>query len=322
MEYKVLRGTGATVSKLCLGTMTFGGQVDETTSIRIVDEAIDNGINFVDTADVYVKGESEKIVGKALKGKRDSIVLASKVANFVGEDKFRDRGLHRWHIINGVEASLKRLQVDCLDICYLHHPDRNTPIEETLAAMDLLFKQGKVNYLGMSNFASWQVCQALWKSDVNRWAKPVVLQLPYNLITRSVDEECVEFSQKMNLGMVVYNPIAAGMLAGKHTREKAAEGTRMADNLQYINRYWHAANFDAVDALQEIAKTSGLTILQLAFRWLMSKDFVDSTIIGVSKLEQLHANIDAADGIVDDAVAKECDEVWANLRGPHFKYNR
>lgn len=302
--------------------MTFGGQLDEAGSIRVTHEAIGEGINFIDTADVYTGGESERIVGKALQGKRDNVFLASKVAGKSGDDPARDAGLHRWHVIRGVEASLKRLQTDCLDLCYLHHPDRSTPIEETLAAMDHLVRQGKVNYVGMSNFASWQVCQALWKCDVNRWAKPTVLQLPYNLITRSIDEECVEFSQTLDLGMTVYNPIAAGLLTGKHTRAKAAEDSRLSKNEYYRDRYWHESMFEAVDGLKLVANRAGLSLLELAFRWLMSKDFVDSVIIGVSKLEQLKSNLAAADGRLDEETLKACDEVWEKLRGPHFKYNR
>lgn len=322
MEITHLRGTGVNVSRICLGTMTFGDQLDEATSRRVVDEALDRGINFIDTADVYTGGQSEIITGKALQGKRDRVFLATKVANPVGPDPINDRGLNRWHIIRAVEASLKRLQTDRIDLYYMHHPDRVTPIEETLAAMDQLVTQGKIHYIGMSNFASWQVCEALWKSDVNRWAKPVALQLPYNLVTRSIDEECVEFSQTLDLGMVVYNPIAGGMLAGKHTRQTAAEGSRMATNAAYIERYWHDALFDAIEGLQALAGEAGLTLVELAYRWLMAKPFVDSIIMGVSKPEQLQQNLAAADGRLDEPTLNACDDVWRTLRGPHFKYNR
>ncbi len=322
MEIKNLRGTGASVSRICLGTMTFGDQLDEASSQRVVDEAIDLGVNFIDTADAYTEGQSEVITGKALKGKRDRVFLATKVANPVGPDPIKDAGLNRWHIIHGVEDSLRRLQTDCIDLYYLHRPDRSTPIEETMAAMDHLVMQGKINYVGMSNFASWQVCEALWKSDANRWAKPVALQLPYNLITRSIDEECVEFSEKMKLGMVVYNPIAAGMLTGKHTRKAAAEGSRMSNSKMYIERYWHESMFDAVESLQKIAEEAGLTLVELAYRWLMSKDVVDSVIMGVSKIEQVSANIAAADGRLSEETMSASDAIWNTLRGPHFKYNR
>jgi len=323
MEYQTLRGTGVEISRICLGTMTFGDQADEATAIRMVDTALDAGVNFIDTADIYVKGVSEEIVGKALKGKRDKVVLASKVANFVGEDKRRDSGLHRWHVIKGVEASLKRLQTDCLDIFYLHKPDGNTPIEETMAAFDMLVQQGKVMYVGMSNFASWQVMKALWKCDVHHWAPPVVLQLPYNLITRSIDEECVAFSREMNIGLTVYNPLGAGMLTGKHTRDAGpAEGTRFDLNKEYYGRFWHDRNFDAIDALKKIADDAGKTMIELALQWQMSQSIVDSMILGASKLEHLAHNIQASDGRLDANTLKACDAVWRKVRGEHFQYNR
>lgn len=323
MEFQVLRGTGITVSRICLGTMTFGDQADEATSIKMVDQAIDAGVNFIDTADAYGKGVSEEIVGKALKGKRDKVVLASKVANAIGPDKFKDGGLHRWHVIKGVEASLKRLQTDCLDICYLHKPDGHTPIEETMAAFDTLVQQGKVMYVGMSNFASWQVCEAQWKCDVNRWAPPVVLQLPYNLITRSIDEECVAFSKKMNLGVAVYNPLAGGMLTGKHKRDAKPGGdTRFGRNQEYFRRFWQDSNFEALEALQKIADGAGKSMIELSLQWLMSQSVVDTMILGASKLAHLEQNIKAAEGRLDADTLKACDGVWQMIRGGHFAYNR
>jgi aryl-alcohol dehydrogenase-like predicted oxidoreductase len=270
-----------------------------------------------------VGGKSETIVGKALKGKRDKVVLATKVANAVGPDRFKDGGLHRWHVIKGVEESLKRLQTDCLDIFYLHKPDWNTPIEETMAAFDILVKQGKVMYVGMSNFASWQVMKALWKCDAHHWAPPVVLQLPYNIITRSIDEECVSFSKEMNIGMTVYNPLAAGMLTGKYNRETApAKDTRLGLNKDYYGRFWHDRNFEALDMVKKIADDAGKTMIELALQWQMSQPVVDSMILGASKLEHLEHNIKAAEGRLEKDTLKACDAVWQHIRGEHFAYNR
>ena len=323
MEYRTLKGTGITVSRVTLGTMTFGQQVDEATAIRMVDMAIDAGVNFIDEADIYVQGKSEEIVGKALKGKRDRVVLASKVCNFVGEDKIKDAGLHRWHVIKGVEASLKRLQTDCLDICYLHRPDGKTPIEETLAAFDTLVQQGKVMYVGMSNFAAWQVCEALWKGQVNRWAPPVVVQVPYNLITRSIDEECVAFCRQMGIGMTVFNPLAGGFLTGKHSRGKGPEeGSRFDINKEYYGRFWQEANFDALEALEQVAADAGKSMIELSLQWLVSHDFVDSVILGATKIEHLEGNMKAIDGRLDGETMAACDEVWKRIRGGHFPYNR
>jgi len=323
MEYRTLTGTGITVSRVTLGTMTFGREVDEDTAIRMVHMALDAGINSIDEADVYAEGRSEEIVGKALIGKRDGVVLASKVCNFSGEYRLRDSGLHRWHIIKGVEDILRRLQTDRLDILYMHRPDRRTPIEESLAAFDHLIHQGKVMYVGMSNFASWQVCEALWKAQVNGWSPPVMVQVPYNLITRSIDQECAEFCTKMGIGMTVYNPLAGGLLTGKHRRDQApAKETRFGANEDYYRRFWHQANFDALDTLKEVAAKAGKSLIQLSLQWLASQPHVDSIILGASKPEHLEANIRAADGRLDEETLKACDEVWATLRGPHFEYNR
>lgn len=322
METTILKGTGATVSRISLGTMTFGAQADEATSLRMVDTAIDGGVNFFDTADAYGKGRSEEILGKALKGRRDSVMLASKVCNPLGPNP-RDGGLHRWHVIRGVEASLKRLQTDCLDICYLHRPDRDTPLEETLAAMDTLVQQGKVIYVGMSNYAAWQVCRGQWLAESHHWAAPVVLQVPYNLIARSLDEECVEFTQEMQVGVAAYNPLAAGLLTGKHTRESApAKGTRFATNKNYKERFWHDSHFDAVEQLSGIAADAGLSLTQLALQFLLSRRVVDSVIIGASRLEHLEQNLQAAEGRLEPSVLEACDGVWRQLRGDHFGYNR
>jgi aryl-alcohol dehydrogenase-like predicted oxidoreductase len=323
MEYQQLRGTGMTVSRLSLGTMTFGAQTDEAASIRMVDMAIDAGVNFIDTADIYVRGVSEQLLGKALKGKRDKVVVASKVCNFVGEDRIKDSGLHRWHVIRGVESSLKRLNTDCLDICYLHRPDGKTPIEETLAAFDTLVQQGKVIYVGMSNFAAWQICEALWKSAANRWTPPVVTQVPYNIFTRSIEQELVPFSNKMDIGITVYNPLAAGLLTGKHSKVHGPlEGTRFAMNKEYLGRYWLDSNLNAVEALRSIAADAGKSMTELAFQWLLSQPHVDSIILGASKLEHLEENLKAAEGRLDSDTLAACDEIWQRLRGDHFRYNR
>jgi aryl-alcohol dehydrogenase-like predicted oxidoreductase len=323
MEYRTLTGTGLTVSRVSLGTMTFGAQTGEAMAMRMVDMAIDAGVNFVDEADIYVRGVSEEIVGRALRGKRDKVVLASKVCNFVGEDRIKDSGLHRWHVIRGVEASLKRLGTECLDICYLHRPDGRTPIEETLAAFDTLIQQGKVNYVGMSNFAAWQICEALWKSNVHRWSPPVVTQVPYNILTRSIEQELVPFANKMDIGITVYNPLAAGLLTGKHSRSQGPlEGTRFAMNKEYLARYWLDANLEAVETLREIAAAAGKSMTELAFQWLLSQPHVDSIIVGASKIEHLGENLQAADGRLDQATLEACDEIWNKLRGDHFRYNR
>lgn len=323
MKYRTLTGTGATVSRVCLGTMTFGDQVDEAESIKMVHRALDAGVNFIDTADVYTKGASETIVGKALKGKRNGVVLASKVANQSGQYKLKDTGLSRWHVINGVEACLKRLDTDCLDICYLHKPDYKTPLEESMAAFDQLVRQGKVMYVGMSNYAAWQVCQARWICDKRNYSPPVVTQNVYNLLARGIEQEFVPFIRDLGIGFTVYNPLAGGLMTGKHLRDKApAEGTRFQMNKEYHRRYWLDSNFDALAELMEIAKQAGKKPVELAFQWLAAQDVVNSIIIGFSKMEHLEQNLSAWEGELDGDTLKACDSVWKKIKGDSFQYNR
>ncbi len=323
MKYQTLTGTGTTVSRVCLGTMTFGAQASESESIQMIHRALDVGVNFIDTADAYGDGISETVVGKALKGKRDGVVLASKVRNQVGEHKLKDVGLTRWHILRGVEASLKRLNTDCLDICYLHQPDYDTPLEESLAAFDQLVRQGKVIYVGLSNYAAWQACRALWICDKRNLHAPVVNQCVYNLLTRGIEQEFLPFCRDLNMGLTVYNPLAAGLLTGKHNRASLpTEGTRFQLSESYYERYWMDANFDAVAELTEIAEQAGKKLLELAFQWLAAQDVVDSIIVGASRMAHLEQNLSIWDGELDGDTLEACDRVWQKIKGNSFQYNR
>lgn len=303
--------------------MTFGAQVSESESIQMVHRALDAGVNFIDTADVYTNGASEIIVGKALKAKRDAVVLASKVGNPVGPHKLKDYGLSRWHIVHGVEASLKRLATDCLDICYLHRPDYNTPLEESLAACDQLVRQGKVIYVGMSNYAAWQICQARWISDRNRFCPPIVVQTVYNLLTRGIEQELLPFCRELNIGVTIYNPLAGGLLSGKHDRTKPPEeDTRFQFSKEYYGRYWHDSHFDAVEELMAIAEQAGKKPVSLSLQWMIAQTAIDSIIIGFSKMQHLEENLSAWEGQLDDDTLKACDQVWKKIRGDSFQYNR
>lgn len=323
MQYRTLTGTGAAVSRICLGTMTFGSQVDEADAIRMVHRALDAGVNFIDTADVYNQGLSETIVGKALKGRRHGLVLASKVGNRVGPYELKDLGLTRWHIIHGVEASLKRLGTDCLDIYYLHRPDYNTPLEESLAAFDQLVCQGKVMYIGMSNYAAWQICRALWLCGRNRLNPPVVTQCPYNLLTRGIEQELLPLCREFGIGVTVYNPLAAGLLTGKHDHtQPPAQGTRFQLDPQYYHRYWLDSHFDGVTKLVEVAEQAGVKPTALALQWLAAQDIVDAILIGATRMEHLEENLSAWEGKLDEATLEACDRVWESIRGDSFRYNR
>ena len=322
MQYNTLCGTSLKVSALTLGTMMFGGQTSEADSLSIMDYAYENGINFWDTANIYNQGESERIVGKALKGRRDEIILATKVCGQMGT-KLNDRGLSRRNILAAVEDSLKRLDTDYIDLYYLHKPDHETSFEESLETMSNLVKAGKIRYIGVSNFAAWQIADMLAICDKRGFVAPVISQNVYNLITRGVEAELIPFMNAHNLDMAVYNPIAGGLLAGKHNPGKPVDNTRFANSEMYYKRYWSEENFAAIEQLKEIASEHGISILQLAMKWCVGRPGVTTVITGMSRLEQLEQNIASIDGApLSDAVLHACDVVWRSLAGTRFGYNR
>jgi len=325
MRYKKLGRTGLKVSEICLGTMTFGDQVSETEAINIMRSAMAAGVNFFDTADMYVGGKSEQIVGKALKGERDSVVLASKVGNRMGPGA-NDIGLSRKHIMKAIEDSLRRLETDYLDLYYVHLPDYDTPIEETLRALDDLVHQGKVRYIACSNFRAWQLCQALWVSDVHNLARFDCIQSPYNLLTRDIEYELLLLCASEGVGVSVYNPLAAGLLTGKHDPTKPpAEGTRFAlESLgpMYYERYWSASNFEAVAHLKEIASAHGRSLTQFSLAWILSNEVITSAICGTNSVKQLEQNLGATEVRLSPEELAACDGVWQQLRPLRFFYGR
>jgi len=325
MKYCKLPGTGLTVSRVSLGTMTFGPQwgVSEEESVKMLNYAMKKGINCIDTADAYNKGITETILGKALKGRRNEVVLASKVFNFIGGNELKDKGLNRWHLIKGVEDCLKRLQTDCLDIVYLHQPDYNTPLEESMAAADQLVRQGKTMYVGMSNHAAWQLCQALWITDKRNYSPPVVTQVVYNMITRGIEEEYLPFIREHRMGLLVYNPLAGGLLTGKYNISNPPPiDTRFGQIKDYNERYWQKILLDTVEDIKKIAAEAGKKPIALAYQWLLAQPEVDSVIVGASKLSQLEENLTLWDGELDEETLKVCDGIWDKLRGQYFRYNR
>lgn len=322
MKYTLLTGCGMRVSTVCLGAMTFGGQLDEQDSLAAVEYAIEHGVTFFDTANVYTGGRSEIILGKALAGRRDKVVIASKVGSSIGAGP-NDCGLSRFHIMREIEKSLARLGTDHLDLYYMHVPDPDTPIDETLETMDRLVKSGKVRYIGVSNFAAWQVCQAHYESVGAGRVGPTVAQTVYNLVTRGIESELVPFLREYGLGMTVYNPLAGGLLTEKYADKKIKDNTRLSLNAKYASRYWNEENLGAWDALHAIAKEAGMTLQELAMRWLNGAGCVDSIIIGFSSLEQLKENIACAAGDPLSAdIMRACESVWRGLAGTRFKYHR
>ena len=322
MLYNTLPGTSLKVSAISLGTMMFGGQTDEADSLAVMDHAYSQGVNFWDTANMYNQGESERIVGKGLKGRRDDIILATKVFGQMGE-KLNDRGLSRRNIVSAVEASLTRLQTDYIDLYYLHSPDHETRIEESLAAMSDLVRAGKIRYVGISNYAAWQVADILALCDKRGFVAPVVSQNVYNVLTRGVEAELIPCLREHGLGMAVFNPLAGGLLSGKHKPGKPAENTRFANNENYYKRYWSEENFGAVVKLSAVAAEHGMSLVRLAMQWCVGRPCVTSVISGVSGLAQIEQNIAALEGPpLPTEVLAACDAVWRSLAGTRFAYNR
>jgi aryl-alcohol dehydrogenase-like predicted oxidoreductase len=311
-----LQHTDLCVSRICFGAMTFGGQTAEPDALRIFDRCLDAGINFFDTANVYNKGASETIVGKALKGRRDRIVLASKGG--VGT------GLARDAIAKAAEESLRRLGTDYLDIYYMHLPDRSAPIEESLEAMDRLVQAGKVRYPASSNYAAWDVVEMLWIAR-ERGYKPDawITQPMYNLLARGIEQEYLPMCRRFGVSTVVYNPLAGGLLTGKQRRDAPLAGTRFDKNDLYLNRYWYPAIFDAVDELKQIAAAAGRSMVSLSMNWLLHHTEASAMILGSSRIEQVEENLKAAEeGPLDSATVAALDSVWMKLKGVTPKYNR
>jgi len=323
MEYRVLPHTDLKVSPVSFGTMTFGAQTDEAAARRMVDRCLEAGINFFDTANVYNQGRSETMLGRALAGRRDKVILATKVRGKMGEGA-DESGLSPAALRKALEASLERLKTDYVDVYYLHQPDYATPIEETLAAMDGLVRSGKVRYSAVSNYAAWQICEIHWLAEKHAYQPPRISQPMYNLLARGIEEEYLPFCRRFGVAVVPYNPLAGGLLSGKHSRRQGPiSGTRFDGNQMYLDRYWHDDYFAAVEDLAGIARDAGKTLVELSFQWLLAQPVVDSIILGASRLEQLEENLKVCEGGgLDEATLTRCDAVWKRLRGVAPKYNR
>jgi aryl-alcohol dehydrogenase-like predicted oxidoreductase len=302
--------------------MTFGSQTDGATAARMIGRCLDAGVNFFDTANVYNRGQSEILLGEALKGRRQQVVLASKVRGKMGDGPDRS-GLSRAAILRAVDDSLRRLGTDYLDIYYLHQPDYDVPLEESLQALDELVRQGKVRYPASSNYSGWQVARMLWIAEQRGYLPAVITQPMYNLLARGIEQEYLPMAKEFGVSSVVYNPLAGGLLTGKQPREAPLAGTRFDKNQLYLGRYWHSACFDAVGELQQVAQRAGRSMVSLALNWLLHHTAADCLILGASRIEQLEDNLQAMnDGPLAGETVAACDAVWAKLRGVTPKYNR
>lgn len=322
MDFRTLPHTDLRVSRLCFGTMTLGKPLDQPGANEIIRRCLDAGINFFDTANIYNAGVAETQLGAALKGRRDKVVLASKVFFKMG-DAADQQGLSRKAILRAIDESLARLQTDYLDLYYLHAPDHTVTIEESLEAMDSLVRQGKVRYLACSNYAGWEVVQMLWRARERGWHAPYVSQPMYNLLARGIEQEYLAMCKEFGISTVVYNPLAGGLLTGKHRQEAVIPGTRFDKNKLYQDRYWHAQYFKAVERLREIARDAGRSLVSLSLNWLLHHTASDVVILGASSMAQLNENLAATEhGPLTEDVVKACDQVWHDLRGPLPVYNR
>ncbi|HUI48510.1 MAG TPA: aldo/keto reductase [Acidimicrobiia bacterium] len=324
MQLVRLGRAGLQVSRICLGTMTFGLQIDEDVSRAVLDKAADSGVTFLDTADVYplggdlaTVGRTEEIVGRWLRGRRSEYVVATKCFGPMGRSRW-DMGNSRRHIMDAIDASLRRLQTDFVDLYQLHFDDQGVPLDETLAALDDLVRAGKVRYVGCSNFLAYRLARALGRSEVHGWARFVSVQPRYNLLFREFERELFPLCLDEGIAVIPYNPIAGGMLSGKHDRTKAPdEGTRFALGnaaKTYQDRYWHDNVFDTVDELVKIADDAGIPLPTLAVAWTLRHPAITAPIVGASRPEQLDATIAAVDTKLDDDLVDRLNEVTAAYR--------
>ncbi|HEY1752816.1 MAG TPA: aldo/keto reductase [Caulobacteraceae bacterium] len=291
MEYRRLGDSGLKVSEIGLGCNNFGMRIDQAATNAVIDAAIEHGVTFLDTADVYGgRGKSEEMMGVALKGKRDKVVLATKFASPMGDGPDK-RGGSRRYIMEAVEASLRRLQTDYIDLYQMHQPDPDTPVEETLSALDDLVTQGKVRYLGNSNFTGWMIADADWTAKNEHLTRFVSAQNNYSLLERRVEHEVNPACARFGLGMLPYFPLASGLLTGKYKRDEGApEGTRLAAWGPRGQAALNDKNFDRLEKLSAWAEERGHDMLDLAFAWLLGNPVVSSVIAGATKPEQVKAN--------------------------------
>jgi aryl-alcohol dehydrogenase (NADP+) len=324
MDHVQLGTTGLRVSRLCLGTMTFGLQTDETTSFEIMDRAAEGGITFLDSADVYpaggdisTAGRTEEIIGNWLRGKRDRFIVATKCSAQTGPAAW-DQGNSRKHVLDAVEGSLRRLQTDYIDLYQLHGPDPTTPIDETLDALDHLVRSGKVRYLGVSNFLAYQLARALGRSEALGAARFVSAQPRYNLLFRQIERELLPLCAEDGLGVIPYNPLAGGLLSGKHNPSAPpSEGTRFTlgtSARHYQDRYWHEREFSTVEALQKLAERASVSLVTLAVAWVLANPAVTAPIIGASRPDQLDASLAATEYVLPPDLKAELDELTREYR--------
>lgn len=305
MQLRPLGSSGLMVSPICLGTMTFGTPVNEADAIRLIHSAVDLGVNFIDTANVYegysrylgsAGGVAESIVGKALHGRRDQLIIATKVGAPIGPGP-QDRGLSAVHILREVDRSLQRLQTDVIDLYIIHWPDKQVPPEVALEAIDIAVRQGKVRYFGASNHSAWQLCELLWIADQHHLSRVVSSQIPFSLLRREFQND-LPFCEKYGIGVTPYQSLQGGLLSGKYLRgQPPPPGSREAEKPDWI---WKRdpAQFDRLEALAALASEAGIPMAHYALAWTLAQPAMSSLVVGVKRLEQIQDAVAAADVVI------------------------
>ena len=294
MHYRRLGSSGLKVSAIGLGTNQFGGKVDFTTANNIIQAALDAGVNFIDTADTYQGGRSEEAIGKAVAGKREQVLIATKVRHRLSDEP-NDVGASRKHILSGVENSLRRLGSEYIDLYQIHSWDDETPIDETLGALEDLLRSGKVRYIGASNFSAWQLTWSNALAELKSWTQFVSIQPHYHMLERGIERELIPACQYFGIGILPYFPLAGGFLTGKYKRGQAPPKGSRGESSAYVQRYLTPENFNKIEELSEFAQANGHAPNELAQAWLLAQPQISSVISGATKVEHVQSNVRAAD---------------------------
>jgi len=325
MNFTKFGSTGLTVSRMCIGTGTFGKQTDEKESHRILDKAAETGINFIDTADIYPGGaeasgvgSSEIITGRWLKGRRDRFILATKAGGRMGPAAW-DQGNSRKHLMDAIDASLRRLDTEYVDLYQLHMDDTATPIDETVEALDSIVRSGKARYIGVSNFYAYRLAKALGRQDTLRLIRFVSVQPRYNLLFREIERELLPLAKEDGLAVISFNPLAGGLLSGRYKHSDKPDKGRFSAEVgqfgaMYQARYWHEREFATVEKIREVADQEGTQLAILAVAWILANPTITSVILGASQADQLTATLDAADYGLGSAVKTKLDELSTEFR--------
>ena len=322
MQFARFGRTGIRVSRVCIGTATFGKQTNESVSHQILNKAAEAGVNFIDTADAYpdlaLVGRTEEITGRWLKGKRDRFVVATKAGGQMGPTPW-DQGLSRKHLLDAVDASLRRLRIDHVDLYQLHFDDAQTPLDESIEALDIIVRSGKARYIGVSNFLAYRLARAIGRTETLSLARFVSVQPRYNLLFREIERELLPLAREENLAVIPFNPLAGGLLTGKYRHDESpTQGRFSGENGQfgkmYQARYWHPREFQTVEKLRTIAKRRGQSLVTLSIAWVLANPVITSAILGASRLEQLTDALSAADLQMDTELKTELDELTIEYR--------